>query len=702
MTTEVKTNELDLRKFILVTIFAVIAGIWGIILPGRLSLSSNINLGVVNISPQIGLIIGLIISVIFLVLGISREWFLQIGSYITIQSIHLLMTGSIIFILTSFTFNGLDIVSFFIYYYEIILVSLYTLTSIYGLSFSLFGFDFSFNYISIVIFIVGGIAFLIGVLLARKKADLKIGRWLASKQDTGNYLIAGVVMGVSTFFIASLYQPTYVEVPGDPQSDGILKTINGLPLGSTLITAVSDFYLDLVIYLYPLVIFICGIFLLRYSLRKSSQPEPIISNKLSDMLEDIPNLIKRTARYVCGLIGIFVGVIFLIVAVTWATKITLFNGLLIFLFKNGAGLWGFSIFLVVLVYLPKVIKPFLEGRILLYTARRLLAILPIFVGISIICYGLMLATGSPVDLIMSRLSPGPGRDVVYQDLMRVYGLNAPYQSQWFNWFAHFLMGDLGNSIQYGMLVSSAISNRLLPTLEISVIPLLLTLIISVPLGIYAALRQYSWKDNTISVFVAVGLSMPIFLLILLCILIFAYYIPILPPGGMTTEWMNVEGINLLYVDLYTQTFIRNLIAWEIWDLFFHLIIPVGAITLISLALYVRLVRSGYLEVIRQDYILSAQAYGFDERTIIFRHSLKNVMIPLVTFIGLSIGGLLGGAPITETTLAWPGLGYFGVTSIRGYDYPIVMGLIMVTALLILLANLFADLLYSIIDPRVSL
>ncbi len=314
----------------------------------------------------------------------------------------------------------------------------------------------------------------------------------------------------------------------------------------------------------------------------------------------------------------------------------------------------------------------------------------------------MLATGSPVDLIMSRLSPGPGRDVVYQDLMRVYGLNAPYQSQWFNWFAHFLMGDLGNSIQYGMLVSSAISNRLIPTLQISVLPLLLTIFLSIPLGIYAALRQYTWKDNSISIFVAVGLSMPIFLLILLCILLFAYYIPILPPGGMTTEWRDVGGINLFYVDLYTDTFISTIIEWELWDLLFHLIIPVGAITLISLALYVRLVRSGYLEVIRQDYILSAQAYGFDERTIIFRHSLKNVMIPLVTFIGLSIGGLLGGAPITETTLAWPGLGYFGVVSIRGYDYPIVMGLIMVTALLILLANLFADLLYSIIDPRVSL
>ena len=202
MITEVKTNQLDLRKFVVVTLFAVISGIWGIIFPGRLSLSVNKTLGIFNISPQISLTIGLIISVVFILLGISREWYIQIGPYITFQSKHLSIIGSITFIITAFTFNGLDIIGFFVYYYEIILVALYTITSIYGISFSLFGDDISFNYISIVIFIIGAIAFLIGVLLSRKKADLKIGRWIVSKQNTGNFLIVGVVMGLATFFIS--------------------------------------------------------------------------------------------------------------------------------------------------------------------------------------------------------------------------------------------------------------------------------------------------------------------------------------------------------------------------------------------------------------------------------------------------------------------------------------------------------------------
>ncbi|UCG89910.1 MAG: ABC transporter permease, partial [Candidatus Heimdallarchaeota archaeon] len=161
-------------------------------------------------------------------------------------------------------------------------------------------------------------------------------------------------------------------------------------------------------------------------------------------------------------------------------------------------------------------------------------------------------------------------------------------------------------------------------------------------------------------------------------------------------------VTSLYTEAYFDTFIQQLFAWETWDLFFHLIIPVVAITTISLVLYVRLVRSGLLEIIRQDYILSSLAYGFPQRTIIWRHAIQNVMIPIVTYIGLSIGGLLGGAPITETTLGWPGLGRYAVGRFLQYDYPVVMGLIMVTAVLILLANLFTDILYTIIDPRVSL
>ena len=712
MQAETKTADIDMRKFFLVCVLVIISGIWGVLLPGTLSLKSSINLGNITITPQIALMIGVIFSVIALLIGMSKEWYIQIGTYFTIQSKHILITGSVLFLLTSFTFNGFDFFGFFIYYYEIIIISLYSAISDIGLT-DIAGYmtnisywpllePFNMNIPSVILGIIGIFLLVFGLFMARLRSDFKLGRITVQQKTTGTLLFGGVVSLILAFFVNSLYQPGYVTEHGVVANDGILKTILGLPLSTLLIEAISEFYLSLAIYLYPLAIFSFSVYLIRMSTEKSSQPEPFINKKLSLAFEEIPKLVKRAAKLFFFLMILVTVIVFLLIMIQWIVNVDLFYDLQIFLFKNVTGILGLSLLILVLAYLPKIVKPFLEGRIVMYTARRVITIIPIFIGISIICFGLMQASGSPINTIMSRLSPGPGRDIIYQDLLRVYGLNAPAQSQWFNWFIHFCMGDMGNSIISGEFVIESIAVRIGPTLEISVIPLIITLGIAIPLGIYAALRQYTWKDNVISISVAIGLSIPIFLLILLCILLFGYYIPILPPGEMSISETNMPNINLLYASIFRNSFIQDLISWQIWDLFFHLIIPVGAIVIIGLALYVRLVRSGYLEVIRQDYILSAQAYGFDERTIIFRHSLKNVMIPIVTFIGLSIGGLLGGAPITETTLSWPGLGYYGVTSIRSYDYPVVMGLIMVTAILILLANLFADLLYSIIDPRVSL
>ncbi|MFX1283313.1 MAG: ABC transporter permease [Promethearchaeota archaeon] len=745
MATEEAAKEFKSKKFIIITAIAIISEIWGFIQPGKFAETININLGLISIPAPVAILIGLFISVIFLGLGFLTEWQIKLGLDITIQSKHLLVIGTILVLFTSFTFIGLDILGFFIYYYEIILILSYSLISLYGISSNISIFNFSFplalNVPSIILLFLGIIFGLAGLILVIKNSDWRFIKWTIPRSQSSNFLILGVVLLLSTIFVASLFQPTYVKKPGTTTNhftwesltviegnitwknwgyeptyegentsaqrvanDSILLTIQGLPLGSSLVGALSDFYLDFVIYIYPLVIFICGILLLRYSFKKPSQPEPFISDTLKESLEGLPRILKRLTKLISLFLGISIVILFLLLAIGWIANIELdgIYDLEVTLFQHGVGLFILSLLIAIAIYIPKAIQPFLDERVLRYTARRFLAIVPMFVGISIISYGLMMATGSPVNLIMSRLSPGPGRDVVYRDLIRIYGLNAPPQSQWFNWFIHFIMGDLGNSIHGGWAVVDAIGVRIGPTLEISILPLILTIIISIPLGIYAGLRQYSWEDNTISIFVAAGLAMPIFLMIILFILAFGYYIPILPPGGMTTSWLNAQNVNLLYVYLYKDTFIRDLFSWEFWDLTFHLIIPISAITIISLALYTRLVRSGYLEVIRQDFILSAQAYGFDERTIIFRHSLKNVMIPLVTYIGLSIGGLLGGAPITETTLGWPGLGRYAVTSIQAYDYPIVMGLIMVTALLILLANLLTDLLYSVIDPRVAL
>ncbi|UCE12413.1 MAG: ABC transporter permease [Candidatus Heimdallarchaeota archaeon] len=778
-------------KMILVLAITVGSGVYGFFLPGNLALASSIKLGPGSVETPIVLLIGTIFSFIVIGLGIWKDQEYRIGTYLTIQSKHLLIMGSVLFLITSFTFNGLDILGFFVYYYEIALIALYTFISIFGFTLiipfsstiknflSEFGIHspiptrVSFNFPCVILAIFGVIFLILGILLVIKKSGLKIGRQIIPAKHSSNLLILGVVFCLSTIFLASLYQPTYVQEPGviiediniggidvgeityknlthQPMmefnitedtryreynaeyaihglvdengtvlippgvvvNESILITIHRIPMGPSITRAVSDFYLDLVIYLYPLVIFIGSLILLKYSSNWPKDPEPFISKSVIESMEGFLPLIKRIVRMICISLGILTAILFAILTIEWLAGLdTILN--LTFqipqltptgnLIQHATGLFLLSLILLGITYLPKVVRPFLDGRVIRYSARRVLALIPIFIGVSIISYSLMIATGSPIYIIMSRQPvTGPGRETLLRDLMRVYGLNSPPQAQWFNWFFHFIMGDLGNSIHTGTLVIEDIGQRIMPTLEISIIPLLLTIIISIPLGIYASLRQYSWKDNTISIFVAVGLAMPIFLLILLLILTFAYYIPILPPGTRSAAWVNAQDDQLLYVFLFKDTFIQNVFDWKTWDLFFHLIIPVCAITMISLALYTRLVRSGYLEVLRQDYILSAQAYGFDEKTIIFKHSLKNVLIPLVTFIGLSIGGLLGGAPITETTLTWPGLGRFAVQSIQGYDYPVVMGLIMTTSLLILLANLLTDILYSIIDPRVIL
>jgi peptide/nickel transport system permease protein len=726
LTEKVELSEFKLRKFLVICIIVIIAGVWGYFFPGSLSLASSSSIAGIAISPQVLLLGCLLISLFFLFLGLVREWKFQIGDYLVIQPKHSLLLGSGFVIITAFAFNGLNIIGFFVYYYEIFLISLYTLVSLTYIPTAIVG-------------LIGAGCLVLGFQLYRKKSYLKFWKFFIDKYHTDNLLILGVVFLVLMYFLFTLYQPGYVETAGVVESDGILKSIHGLPLDSNMLEALSSYYLNLVFFLYPIILLICGIILSKYSLKKPTAPIPIIGESLKNAhivptikrekfsfkgfetveIQFLPSLLKGILLRIILLLGLIIALIVAIIGILWLfnidsllpTSVEEFAQINIltdpifsfsFIESSLVGLFIISVLLLVITFIPKAVRPFIDERVFRYTARRLLSMIPMFIGISIISYSLMLATGNPIDLIMSRQPPGPGRDLLYANLLRIYGLNAPPQSQWFNWFFHFIMGDLGNSIHGGRLVTEAIGIRLLPTLEISILPLILSILIAIPLGIFAALRQYSWEDNLIAIFVSLGLAVPIFLLIILAILAFTYYIPILPAGGISTPWNSAEGVNLIYVDLYFNTFIGWLFDWETWDLLFHLIIPVGAITLISLALYVRLVRSGYLEVVRQDFILSAQAYGFDERTIIFRHSLRNVLIPLVTYIGLSIGTLLGGAPLTETTLSWPGLGYYGVISIQSYDYPVVMGLIMVTAVLILLANLFTDLLYSVVDPRVTL
>jgi len=332
---------------------------------------------------------------------------------------------------------------------------------------------------------------------------------------------------------------------------------------------------------------------------------------------------------------------------------------------------------------------------------------------------MMTFAGNPVDLILAGRQCGdnPGCLEETRRLLNArFGFDSSPTIQWFNWFFHFLQGDLGQELIIGgSSVAVTIQQRILPTLELAILPLILSTLIAVPLGILAAQRQFSKTDNGIAVFVALGVSIPIYFLLILFILAFSGFFNWVPAFGRLTP-SNPIDINLFYANWYTGGIpidffgffnfgsfdITGFIVWTQWDFIFHLFIPVIAVTMLSLALFTRLVRSGMLEVLRQDYIMSARASGFSEKAITNRYALRNVLIPLVTFLGLSLGGLLGGTPITETVISWPGLGTYAVLALTSLDYGPLMATTMIVAFMIMLGNLFTDILYSIVDPRIRI
>lgn len=698
MTQETLTNERNVLNFGLMILLSVGAGIWGFLFPGRLATSKDTVILGIRLSSSFMLILLIAIGILIVLFAAMRDWKFKIGSGVSIHSKEISIIGSLFIFLAAFSFGGGDVVVFILYYYIIFILTLYWVVSLSLIPTAIFA-------------VLAIVLLLIGVLLVYRKSDLNFLKWTFHAKRSNDFLMWGVVSLLGSFLLSSFTQFNYVS--GD--RDGFLITLQGLPFDSLMVDVLIGFYQNLEFYLYPLVLLFAGLFFLRDSYQK-----PAIRVFTSDFNESAEKRYKNLQASAWKFLRIMVAAVlvaFLLLVIQgligidrtledlFTLQTELFKG---FDVLDSGFIFGIvpllmiSMMLVVLVQLPRVLSPFIDSRVIKYTARRLLTIIPIFIGTSMISYALMSSTGNPIDFILSGYSFPEGLAELREQLTRIYGLDAPPQTQWLNWFFHFIMGDMGNSIYGGGPVSRTIASKIGPTLVISIIPLIFTLIIAVPIGIHAALNQYSKTDNAISVSVAIGLSIPIFLFILVLIIVFAYYIPALPGGGMNLDYQVAQGVSWYYVRIYFDTFINQIFSWQIWDSFFHLVIPVVAITTISLVLYVRLIRSGLLEVIRQDYILSAQAYGFPHRTIIWKHALQNVLIPIVTYIGLSIGGLLGGAPITETTLGWPGLGRFAVGQFIQYNYPMVMGIIMITAIMILLANLLTDIVYSVIDPRVTL
>jgi peptide/nickel transport system permease protein len=320
-----------------------------------------------------------------------------------------------------------------------------------------------------------------------------------------------------------------------------------------------------------------------------------------------------------------------------------------------------------------------------YTLRRLLLIVPTLFGITIVTFVVVnLAPGDPVELIHrgqmdSRISPE-----AYHQMLHLYGLDEPVHVRYITWLGRLLTFDFGNSFLDHRPVGEKIMERLPATLSLNLASLVISLILAVPLGLYSAVRQHSRFDKVGGTALYVLYSVPEFWVALLLIMLFGVELKLLPFHGM-------ESIDARDAGFFAY--------W--WDRVLHMILPTFCLTYGSLAFLSRFVRGSSLEVIRQDYIRTARAKGLDERSIVYRHVFRNTLIPVLTLLGLLLPTLISGSIILESIFSWPGVGNLFFTSVMARDYPVVMGLSFITAVLVLLSTLLADLLYAWADPRVT-
>jgi ABC-type dipeptide/oligopeptide/nickel transport system permease component len=321
------------------------------------------------------------------------------------------------------------------------------------------------------------------------------------------------------------------------------------------------------------------------------------------------------------------------------------------------------------------------GSLLTYITRRILFMIPVFLAVSIVTFVITNAAGNPVDLIRIGIKNLSAAQL--DALNKFYHVKDPQFVRYFYWLADFLQGNLGISLEGG-----TVSERVVPwigtTLELQLLSLVLSLAIGIPVGVFSAKHQYSKSDVAVTTTAIFGVSLPTFWLGIILIIVFSFYLRLLPAAGAVSGyppywWGSIYG-----------------------DYLAHMILPTIVLTFVSLAAIVRLVRANMLETLRQDYILAAKASGIKERTITYRYALKNAITPIVTIVGLSLGLSLGGAPGLETTFSWPGLGYAFVVAATILDLPTVQGITMIITVLVLIFNLTTDLFYAYLDPRVRL
>ena len=309
-----------------------------------------------------------------------------------------------------------------------------------------------------------------------------------------------------------------------------------------------------------------------------------------------------------------------------------------------------------------------------YILKRLLELIPVLILVSIFSFFIIQA--SPGDPIDNYVRPGMTEEQI-EDIKEEYELDGSMAQQYFRWMSHIMRGDLGTSIHQNRPVVDIIAERLPATLMLMGTALAFSLMIAIPLGLWAGLRKNKRSDNIISLISYLGISIPPFWLAMIGIILFSLKLHLLPSGGMHTG---------------------NLISAAV--LLWHMILPACVLSLNNMAIFTRYIRSNTISQLEEDYVQTAMAKGTGKRKILFRHVLKNCLLPIITLAGINIAGLVCGSFVVETIFSWPGIGRLAMDAVGNRDFPLIMGYTMFSCIILILGNLIADVLYAVADSRI--
>jgi peptide/nickel transport system permease protein len=331
---------------------------------------------------------------------------------------------------------------------------------------------------------------------------------------------------------------------------------------------------------------------------------------------------------------------------------------------------------------------------LAHIIRRILLLFPTLLGISIIIFLMMHITpGDPAELLLGERATEPALEALREHL----GLNEPLYVQYGMFLKRLMKGDLGETIWTRQKVWIEVKQRFPATIELSIAAMLISSVLGVVLGIISATKQYSLLDYLSMLGALVGVSMPIFWLGLVLMLIFSLHLGWFPMSGRLSVGIDLDPITNFYI--LDALLTKNWAAFK--DALWHITLPAFTLSTIPMAIVARMTRSSMLEVLRQDYIKTARAKGLSPGIVILKHALRNALIPVITVIGLMFGILMAGAILTETIFAWPGVGKWLYDAVLQRDYMVIQGGTLFVAAIFVIINLVVDILYAVINPKIS-